>query len=138
MTWGEFDQQMARLTSTYGPRAYPDERKKLLFKEFARVDVTVFDRIVSRLIAEMAMAPMLPKFLEVAAQIRERQSDSDKKTFVSEQTKEIRQVSFTQYVVNLIDKDGMHSEAFQEALKVYGMPKLERIYETAKKKEMGG
>ena len=139
MTFDEFEKQMERLALTYGPKAYPDERKRLVFNEFKSVGPEVFTGIVSRLIGENSIAPMLPKFREAHAAIRERHWVSEKKqnsrdalTAYDMATGKQQTTSFTEYVVNLIDNAKRDKEAFEYAVKVYGLEMLERIYQKHK------
>lgn len=79
MNQNEFKAQVERLIKTYGPDKYPQERIGLIWSEFKAIDTHIFEAIVSRLIGENSAPPMLPKFRELAAVLREREVIQDKR-----------------------------------------------------------
>lgn len=62
MNNAEFVMQMQRLHNTFGDRAYPTEREKLIWAEVRYLPVEVLTRIVSELISNHRTPPMLPDF----------------------------------------------------------------------------
>lgn len=70
---------MKNLTTTYGERAYPETRVKLLWEEFKFIEGKVFSAIVKRLITDYAQPPMAHKFRELIAWARENQAALDKR-----------------------------------------------------------
>ena len=57
----EFKSQIMRLIDCYGPRFYPEERVKAIYNQFRHIDLEVFKRAISFLIAENLYAPVLTK-----------------------------------------------------------------------------
>lgn len=70
----EFDIQMARLSSTFGKTAYPDERRKMIWREVSSLSSGAFSNIIERLISESRQAPLLPEIRELAAGYRVKQT----------------------------------------------------------------
>lgn len=61
MTFEEFEIQMNRLTGVYGDKAYPTERRKIIWNKFRETPIGVFKKTIESCIADHAMAPMLSK-----------------------------------------------------------------------------
>lgn len=75
----EFQSQMKRLITTYGPSAYPEERCRIIWREMGTLFFKDFIDIVDRLIAEEARPPMIDKFRECATSAREKRWAEEKK-----------------------------------------------------------
>lgn len=74
-----FQTQVKRLTSTYGPMAYPEERLTLLWREVQAFDVAWFRKTIDDLIGRCRQPPLLPDFAEAIAIERERMAAQEKK-----------------------------------------------------------
>ena len=72
MTQGEFQNQVARLKDVYGPKAYPDERVRLMWVEVSSLDGKWFEEAVSSLIASARYAPLAQEFSNYIGAERER------------------------------------------------------------------
>jgi hypothetical protein len=129
--YSEFDTQMARLASTYGPRAYPDERKSILWKEFQSMAPKVFERIVDKLIGENSMPPMLPKFREAAAVAREKNAAFEKEEYRQGTQAALEGVSLKEFIRRTIDSGKAHE--LDGLVKLFGLEWVERKYREAKK-----
>lgn len=69
MNHNEFSNQMDRIVEVYGDKFYPTPRVEMIFKWAQRVNVTQFEAIVSRLIAECERPPLLQKFKELYSEM---------------------------------------------------------------------
>jgi hypothetical protein len=135
MTPAEFKTQIDRLTATYGPKAYPQERADLLWREFKGIGLPVFEKIVSRLIAEHSMAPMLPKFRELAAQYREQVVLHEKKEFKQSAHEALNGIGLGQFIARAIDSG--NSKDLDGLVRLFGMEWVEKKYQQAKVAEGG-
>lgn len=71
MTQSEFDTQMGRLADAY-PKAYSQERVKLVWREVGTLPAAAWTRVVDTLIGECRMPPLLPEIRDAVARARER------------------------------------------------------------------
>lgn len=81
MERNHFINQMQRLISVYGDRAYPAERVSLLWKECSYLADYEFSDLVSELIGTCGTAPMLGKFRELTEGIRRKHAEKRKSEF---------------------------------------------------------
>jgi hypothetical protein len=79
MNMAEFDTQISRLKNTFGDRAYPDERLKLIWREVREFSSGWFEKLVDRLICDSRLPPLLPEFRNEISRERERLWDLQKK-----------------------------------------------------------
>jgi hypothetical protein len=128
----EFKRQIDRLTATYGPKAYPQERADILWNEFKSLGSSTFERVVTKLIAENSTAPMIQKFREALATARESAWGSQKKQYASEarnfsgiQGMADQSVDFKQYIRGAVHRN--EKEEMYWLMKVFGMDKIEQI-----------
>lgn len=124
----EFRSQVDRLTSTYGPKSYPTERTSLLWEEFKSISVLEFASVVSQVIAENAMAPMLPKFRELFSARRERQVSQDKERY-KQDTHEMTS-TLGEWIVKSID--GGNAKDVDGFVKLFGMNWVDSLYKKTK------
>lgn len=66
MTRAEFAHELDRLYRTYGEKSYPPERTQVIWNKLQSLDASQFTDIVSDLIGECHLPPMLSKFEEAA------------------------------------------------------------------------
>lgn len=132
MTNPTFVTQMGRLTSVYGPKAYPKERVDLIWNEFRFLSDKGFETVISRLIAENNTPPMLGKFREIASSIREREWGAEKKQhahdakqFGSIANHAEKFISFTEYVVRAVNRN--EPEEMKDLIKAFGTARIEKI-----------
>lgn len=64
--------QIDRLKDTYGDRAYPDERVRLIYKTLGYVHDWEFERVCNALIANKRAAPMLSDIVEELQDMQKR------------------------------------------------------------------
>lgn len=128
----DFKKQLDRLTATYGPKAYPQERADLLWNEFKSVGPQVFIEVVSKLISENSAAPMMPKFREAVAFFRERNWSQEKRHHANDASQfgdihnaAEQSVSFTDYVCRAVKRN--ERAEMQSLLTVFGAPRIEAI-----------
>lgn len=76
MTQFEFTHNFTRLINTFGARAFPEERTKLIWKQICDMDTAWFSKLCDRIIGDMRQPPMVPDFREAA--YKERQSRFNK------------------------------------------------------------
>lgn len=80
----QFTGQFNRLIETYGKKAFPEERNKLIWKQLADMDADWFTRLVDKMIGDLRHAPMLADFRDAANRERKRLFDQE----VNEATRE--------------------------------------------------
>lgn len=68
----EFNEQVNRLRSVYGDKAYPDERVRLLWREVGSLSSAWFESAVSGLIQSCRQAPLAHEFSPMISDERER------------------------------------------------------------------
>lgn len=132
----EFKTEIDRLARTYGPKAYPQERADILWAEFKSVGAETFAKIVSRLIGENSVAPMLPKFREILSTLRESQWGQEKRDFARD-AREFgslvgaapQTISFQEYVRRAVKRN--EKEEMYWLMKVFGIQMVEKILEEA-------
>ncbi len=77
MTQFEFAQEFARLIETFGARAFPEERNKLIWKQVSDMDIVWFKTLCDRMIGDMRQPPMVPDFREAAYKERQARFSRD-------------------------------------------------------------
>lgn len=70
MSPAKFQEQMVRITETFGPKHYPNQRLKIIFAALKNVEDGVLERSVNRLIATRRVPPLVPEFLEAVETVR--------------------------------------------------------------------
>lgn len=68
----EFGAQIDRLKRTFGDRAYPEERNRLIYREVKDFDRRWLESVVDGLIANCRQAPILADFAQVISAEKER------------------------------------------------------------------
>lgn len=71
MTYEEFIGQVKRLQDTYGEKAYPKERIKLMWQDYAPLFLRDFKEIIEVCIRVYRAAPLQEQFEEARAQLKE-------------------------------------------------------------------
>jgi hypothetical protein len=71
MTPAEFKTQVDRLRRQWD-RTYSEERVKVLYAEFGALPAAHFERVVTRALGEMAVAPLARELRAMLAEARER------------------------------------------------------------------
>lgn len=66
----KFQEQMVRITETFGAKHYTAPRLKIIFAALKGVDDGTLERSVTRLIATRRVPPLVPEFLEAVETIR--------------------------------------------------------------------
>lgn len=66
----EFEKQMGRLGRTYGPKAFTDERRKLMWRYVKDIPARSFALMVDRIIEQERYAPMPKIFKEMAWKVK--------------------------------------------------------------------
>jgi len=66
MTYASFLVQMARMSGTYGEKAYPSERQASIWKIVQRLKLAQLQLIIDRLIDDSERPPMVPAFSAAA------------------------------------------------------------------------
>jgi len=74
-----FDKEMIRIKDVYGPRFYPAERIRVLWKEFEAYNYEKFVEIIDHLIGYNKFPPMLEDFLTLKAKNREQAWEKEKR-----------------------------------------------------------
>jgi hypothetical protein len=74
-----FKVQIDRLKQVYGDASYPQERIKLLWKEFRSSDNSRFESVISEVLGSCRFAPMLKEFREAWSKEKERYRVSARK-----------------------------------------------------------
>ncbi len=72
MTAQDFDGQVKRLSDTFGPQHYKQERLTLLWREVRDFDRRWFERVVDSMIASFKFAPLPADFADAVSGERER------------------------------------------------------------------
>lgn len=126
----EFRAQIDRLTSTYGPKAYPMERTELLWNEFKSVNIWDFAEIVSRIIAENAMAPMLPKFRELFSGMKERSTSHKEELRRQDAVASAGEMTLGEWIVKAIDSG--NTKEVDGFVKFFGMSWVDNLYWSTK------
>lgn len=137
MTHQEFEVQMDRMVSQYGAKTYSDERKKLIWDEMNHLPLDLFTKLISRLISENLTPPLLPKFREAAAGLRDASWQQDKQQYAQDarefgsiQNAAGRCVSFSEYIQNAIKRND--PKEMRLILEVYGPGRVEKaLFERA-------
>jgi hypothetical protein len=75
MMLDDFQKQIARLTSTYGDKAYPPERVQILWAQLRHCQVDDMRAAVSAVIADSPRAPMAKDLAEAVEQAARRRRD---------------------------------------------------------------
>lgn len=70
MTQIEFMGQFRRLIETFGSKAFPEERNRLIWKHLCDMDAGWFERLANNMIGDMRHAPLLKDFREAAVKER--------------------------------------------------------------------
>lgn len=70
MNPAKFQEQMARITETFGAKHYTGQRLKIIFATLKGVDDGTLERSVTRLIATRRVPPLVPEFLEAVESVR--------------------------------------------------------------------
>jgi hypothetical protein len=78
VTKEQFAVHMQRLVDTFGDRAYPPERMKLIYQEVADFGDTWWKLEVDKLIGNHRIAPLLSEIREAAAREREGRAYREK------------------------------------------------------------
>lgn len=73
----EFDSGMKRLTDVYSEKAYPPERRKLIYYQMKNLNREEWHNLVSRMIMYQRYAPMMDDFVE-AASLLKREASPDR------------------------------------------------------------
>lgn len=76
MDRNEWEQQIQRLISTYGPNSYPEEVRVLFWRAFSNVDASVFRDAMDDMIANSRARPMLAEITKAVDESRERQKEA--------------------------------------------------------------
>lgn len=76
-----FQEEITKLKTIYGEKAYPTERIKLIRREMQRFDDHEFRQIVDELIATCGSAPLLDKFRAVAGNVVSKQPELQKSDY---------------------------------------------------------
>lgn len=72
MEMREFDSGMNRLCDVFGDKAYPDERKKIIWREVKDLSGKWFNQTIDKLIGDSRYAPLMTEFREEISRERER------------------------------------------------------------------
>ena len=78
-----FARQIDRLKSTYGDRAYPDERMKIIYNSLANYPDHYLERAVNDFIANMRQSPMLSDFVEKFSQFEVEKAEQLKANYAA-------------------------------------------------------
>lgn len=72
MLLNEFNEQVDRLKTVYGEKAFPEERVKVFWDMFKGENKTVFERSISNIIAKSYTAPPADKIRIAVTELREK------------------------------------------------------------------
>lgn len=131
MTPQEFKRQMDRLASTYGPKSYPQERADLLWQEFKHLSGVTYEKVISRLIGENSAPPMLPKFREAAAIMREHHAVREKEEYRQGTQAALQSTTLKDFIRRTIDSGNTHD--LDGLVQLFGLEWVERKYQQAKR-----
>lgn len=88
MTQFDFARHFDRLIQTFGARAFPEERNKLIWQQLCDMDDDWFGRLVDKMIGDLRQPPMLPDFRDSANRERKRIFDQEVNDVTREWTTE--------------------------------------------------
>lgn len=74
----DFQVQIKRLIETYGDKAFPSERIKLVWSEGHAYPIAAFKQICDKFIGEMRFAPTVKDFRLAYSDVREKQNANQK------------------------------------------------------------
>jgi len=84
MNLQEFQIQIDRLKQTFGEKAFPVERVKLIYAEGRDYPAVIFKQIVDKLIGECRFAPTLKEFRAAYSEFREKLNTKQKTKHANE------------------------------------------------------
>ncbi len=131
MTPESFDQQMQRLIACYGKNAYPQPRADLIWVEFKAEHDKDFEYVVSRLIGERQLPPMLSHIREEFAKYRERRSDRDKADYSQKMREAYSSTPMCVFIYNTIEAG--QAKELEGLVGMFGLAWVEARYERGKK-----
>lgn len=133
----EFHEELKRLKAVYGDRAFPQARADLIWNEFKGESAYIFSCVVSRLIADYRSSPVLSDFRIERAKEREFFSSREKKNLSNKAyAPDENGVTYAEYVHRCVNEN--RQEELKELVKLFGVEKIDEMYERGLKEKQTG